>query len=145
MYSTHNEGKSVGAERFIRTLKNKIYKHMTAISKNVYFDVLNDIIDKYNNAYHRAIKMKPIDVKSDSFVEYNDESNEKDSKFKIGDHVRISNYKNIFAKGYAPNWSEEIFVIKKIKNTVPWTYVISDLNGEEIKGSFYEKELQKII
>ena len=145
MYSTHNEGKSAGAERFIRTLKNKIYKHMTAISKNVYFDVLNDIIDKYNNTYHRATKMKPIDVKSDSFVEYNDESNEKDSKFKIGDHVRISNYKNIFAKGYAPNWSEEIFVIKKIKNTVPWTYVISDLNGEEIKGSFYEKELQKII
>ena len=139
MYSAHNEGKSVVAERFIRTLKNKIYKHMTAISKNVYFNVLNDIVDEYNNTYHKIIKMKPTDVRSDSFTEYNEESNEKDPKFKIGDHVRISKYKNIFAKGYAPNWSEDIFVVKKIKNTVPWTYVISDLIGEEIVGSFYEK------
>ena len=87
--------------------------------------------------------MKPIDVKSDSFAEYDEESNEKDPKFKVGDHVRISKYKNIFAKRYAPNWSEEIFVVKKVKNTAPWTYVISDLNGEEIVGSFYEKVLQK--
>ena len=87
--------------------------------------------------------MEPIDVKNDSFAEYNEEFNEKDSKFKVNDHVRISKYKNIFAKGYAPNWSEEIFVVKKIKSTVPWTYVISDLNGEEIIGSFYEKKLQK--
>ena len=120
-----------------------IYKHMTAISKNVYFDVLNDIVDEYKNTYHRTIKMKPIDVKSDSFAEYNEESNEKESKFKAGDHVRISKYKNIFAKEYAPKWSEEIFVVKKIKNTVPWTYVISDLNGEKIAGSFYEKEFKK--
>ena len=112
---------------------------MTAISKNVYFDVLNNIVDEYNNTYHRTIKMKPIDVGDDSFAEYNEESNEKDPKFKVGDHVRISKYKNIFAKGYAPNWSEEIFFVKKIKNTVPLTYVISDLNGEEIQGSFYEK------
>ena len=77
------------------------------------------------------------------FSEYNEESNEKDPKFKVNDHVRISKYKNIFAKGYAPNWSEAIFVVKKIKNTVPGTYVISDLNGEEIIESFYEKELQK--
>ena len=114
MYSTHNKGKSVVAERFIRTLKNKIYKHITAISKNVYFHVLNDIVDESNNTCHKTIKMKPIDVKSDSFAVYNEESNEKDSKFKIGDHVWISKYKNIFAKGYAPNWSEEIFVVKKI-------------------------------
>ena len=87
--------------------------------------------------------MKPVNIKNDSFAEYNEEPNENDPKFKVGDHVRISNYKNIFAKGYAPNWSEEIFVGKKIKNTVPWTYVISDLNGEEIIGSFYQKELQK--
>ena len=87
--------------------------------------------------------MKPIDVKNDSFAEYKEESNERDPKFKIGDHVRISKHKNIFAKGYAPNWSEEILFIKKIKNTVPWTYVISDLDGEEIVGTFYEKELQK--
>ena len=143
MYSTYNEEKSVIAERFIRTLKNKIYKHMTAISKNVYFHVLNGIVDEYNNTYHRTIKMKPTDVKSDSFAKYNRESNKKDPKFKVNDHVRISKFKSTFAKGYAPNWSEEIFVIKKIKNTVPWTYVIIDLNGEEIVGTFYEKELQK--
>ena len=143
MYSTYDEGKSVVAERFIRTLKNKIYRHMTAISQNVYFDVLDNIVDKYNNTYHRTIKIKPIDVKSNSFAEYNEESNEKVPKFKIGDHVRISKYKNIFAKGYTPNWSEEVFITKKIKNTVPWTYVISHLNGEEIVGNFYEKELQK--
>ena len=94
MYLTHNEGKSVVAERFIRTLKNKIYKHMTAISKNIYFDVLNDILDELNNTTHRTIKMKPIDVKSDSFAEYNEESNEKDTKLKLGNHVRISKYKN---------------------------------------------------
>ena len=142
MYSTHNEGKSVVVERFIRTKKNKIYKHMTAISKNVYFNVLNDIADKYSNTYHKTIKMKPIDVKSDSFAEYNEDSNEKDPNFRVGDHIRISKYKNIFAKGYAPNWSEEIFVVPSFF-TVPWTYVISDLNGEEIVGSFYQKELQK--
>ena len=90
MYSTYNEGKSVVAERFIKTLKNKIYKHMTSISKNVYFDVLDDIVDKYNNTYHKTIKMKPIDVKNDSFAEYNEKSNKKDPKFKVGDHVRIS-------------------------------------------------------
>ena len=83
--------------------------------------------------------MKPIDVKSDPFAEYNEESDEKDLKFKIGDHVRISKYKNIFAKGYTPNWSEEVFVINKTKSTVPWTYAINDLNGEEIVGTFYEK------
>ena len=127
LYSIHNERKFVVAERFIKTLKNKIYKHMTAISKNVYFDVLDDIVDEYNNTYHKTIKMKPIDVKSDSFAEYNEESNENDPKFKVGDHVKISKHKNIFAKGYAPNWSEEIFVV----------------NGEGIIGSFYEKELHK--
>ena len=148
MYSTYNEGKSVVAERFIRTLKNKIFKHMTAFSKNIYFDVLDDIVNKYNNTVNRTIKMKPIDITDDYFAEYNEDSmelhsNKKDPKFKVGDHVRISKYKNIFAKRYTPNWSEEIFVIKKIKNTVPWTYVINDLNSEEITGNFYEKELQK--
>ena len=90
MYSIHNEGKFVVAERFIRTLKNKIYKHMTAISKKEYFVVLNDIVHKYNNTYQKTIKMKPIDVKSDSFAKYNEESNKKDPKFKVGDQVRIS-------------------------------------------------------
>ena len=143
MYSAFNGGKSVVAKRFIRTLKNKIFKHMTAILKNVCFDVLDDIVNKYNNTVHKTIKMKPIDVTDDSFAEYNEESNKRNPKFKVGDHVRISKYKNIFAKGYAPNWSEEVFAINKIKNAVPWTYVIKDLNGEEIIGSFYEKELQK--
>ena len=92
------EGKSVVDERFIRTLKNKIYKHMTAISKHLYFDVLDDTVDKYNNTYHRTMKMKPIYVKNDSFAKYNEESNEKDPRFKISDHVRISKYKNIFLK-----------------------------------------------
>ena len=87
--------------------------------------------------------MKPIDVTSDSYAEYNEDSNKKDPKFKVGDHVRISKYKNIFAKGYTQNWSEEVFVVSKIKNTVPWTYVVSDLNGEPTTGSFYEKKLQK--
>ena len=87
MYSTYNEGKSAVAERFIRTLKNKIFKHMTAVSKNISFYVLNDIVNKYNNTVHRTIKMKPIDVTFDSYAEYNEDSNEKDSKFKVGDHV----------------------------------------------------------
>ena len=113
MYSTHNEGKSVVAERFIRTPKNKIYRHMTAISKNVYFNVLDDIVDEYKNTRHKTIRMKPIDAKNDSFAEYKEESNEKDHKFKVGNHVRISKYKNIFAKVYAPNWSKEIFVVKQ--------------------------------
>ena len=143
MYSTHNEGKSVVAERFIRTLKTKTYKYMTSISKNVYTDKLNDIVDEYNNAYYTTIKMKPIDVKDNTCINTDKETNDKDPKFKVGDRVRISKCKNIFAKGYTPNWSEEAFVIKKVKNTVPWTYVINDLNGEEIMGTFYEKELQK--
>ena len=87
--------------------------------------------------------MKPIDVTDDSYAKYNEDFNKKNPKFKVGDHVRISKHENIFAKGYTPNWSEEVFVVSKIKNTVPWTYVINDLNGEEITGSFYEKELQK--
>ena len=144
MYSRYNEGKSVVAERFIGTIKKKIYKYMTSISKNVYIDKLDDIVHKYNNKKHRTIKMKPIDVKDNTYIDFGKEVSDDDPKFKVGDHVRISKYKNIFAKGYTPNWSEEIFVIKKIKNTVPWTYVINDLNGEEITGTFYEKELQKI-
>ena len=143
IYSTHNEGKSVVAERFIKTLKNKIYKNMTTIGKNVYFNVLDDVIDKYNNSIHSSIKMKPKDVKDDSFIEYVEELNQKDPKFKVGDYVRISKYKNIFGKDYTPNWSEKVFVANKIQNTVPWTYLINDLNDKETKGSFYEKELQK--
>ena len=115
MYSTHNEGKSLVAERLIRTLKGKIYKYMTSISKNVYMDKLDDIVDEYNNTYHTTIKMKPIDVKDNTYFNTDKEINNKDPKFKVGDRARISKYKNIFAKGYMPNWSEEVFIIKKVK------------------------------
>ena len=116
---------------------------MTTIGESFYFNDLDDIVKKYNSIVHSSIKMKPKDVTDDSFVEYSEETNEKDPKFKVGDNVRISKYKNIFAKGYTPNWSKEVFVVNKVQNTAPWTYLINDLNGEEIKGSFYEKELQK--
>ena len=121
---------------------------MTAISINVYIDTLDDIVNEYNNTYHRTIKMKPEDVKDNTYIgsmelHSGKEVNDKDPKFKIGDHVRISKYKNIFAKGYMSNWSEGFFFISKINNTVPWTYITNDLNGEEIIGTFYEKELQK--
>ena len=116
---------------------------MTSISKNAYIDKLDDIVDWYFNIYHRIIKMKPTDVKDNTYIGFEKEVNDKDPKFKVGDYVRISKYKNIVAKGYTSNWSEEGFVISKIKNTVPWTYVMNDLNGEEIIGTFYEKELQK--
>ena len=142
MYS-YNEGKSVVAERFIRTLKNKIFKQMAAVSKNAQFHVLDDIVNKYNNTVHRTKKMKPIDVTSDSCTEYNKDSNQKDPKLKIGDSVRISKYKNIFAKEYNQNWSEEVFIINKIKDTVPWTHATCDFNGEPITGTFYKNELQK--
>ena len=97
-----------------------------------------------NTTIHIIEKLKPTDVKDNTYINIGKEVHDKDPKFKGGDHVRISKYKNIFAKGYTPNWSEEIFAIKEIKNTVPWTYVFNDLNGEEIIGTFYEKELQKI-
>ena len=145
MYSTYNEGKSVVAERFIRTLKNELYKHMTATGKNVYYDALDDVVNKYNNTKHSTIKMKPIDVGDNNKRVYIGEHNEKDSRFKVGDRVRISRYKNIFAKGYIPNWSKEIFIVDKINYTVPYTYNLKDLNDEEIIGSFYDKELQKSI
>ena len=141
MYSTYRGGKSVVVERFIRTLRNKLYKHMTTTGKNVYYDVLYDIVNKYNNTKDSTIKLKPEDVKNNKRV-YIDEHNEKDSRFKLGDRVRISKFENIFAKGYTPNWSKEIFIVDKINDTVPYTYNIKDLNGEKIIGSFYDRELQ---
>ena len=136
MYSTRNEGKSVVSERFIRTLMNKIYKYATSISKDVYIDKLDDIVNEYNNTYNSTIKMKPVDVKWSTYIDFNVENNDKDPKFKVGDHVQISNYKNIFAKYYAPNWFEEVFAIRKVKNTVPWAYVTEGLDGEEIVRTF---------
>ena len=137
IYSIHNE------RNIIRTLKSKIYQYMTSLSKYVYIDKLDDIVSEYNDTYHRTIKMKPIDVKDNTYIDFKKESNDKDPKFKVGDHAKISKYKNIFTEGYMPNWSEEVFVVSKIKSTVPWIYVIIELNGEEMIGTFYEKELQK--
>ena len=145
MYSTYNEGKSVVAEKFIRTIKNKLYKHMTATGTNVYYNVLDDIVNEYNNTKHSTIRMKPIDVGNNNKRVYIDEHNEKRSSFKVGDRVTISKFKNIFAKGYTPNRSREIFIVNKINDTVPYTYNIKDLNDEEIIGSFYDRELQKSI
>ena len=125
---------------------------MTATCKNVYYDVSDDIVNEYNNTKYSTIKMKPIDVGDDTTKSsaiapnkrvYIDEHNEKDSRFKVGDRVRISKFKNIFAKGYTPNWSNEIFILHKINESIPYTYNIKDLNGEDIIGSFYDRELQK--
>ena len=106
-------------------------------------DKLDDTVNEYNNTYHKTIKMKPIKVKDNTYVDSIKEVSDKDPKFKVSDHIRISKYKNSFGKGYTPSWSEDVFVIKEVKNTVLWTYVINNLNGEEIMGTFYEKELQK--
>ena len=141
MYSRCNEKKYGVAERVIRFLKNKIYKHMKAVSKNVYSDVLNNILDKYNNAIITLLKWSLSMLNLILMLSEMLNSNDKDAIFKIGYHLRISKYKSIFAKGYASNWSEEVFEIRKIKNTVPRTYVINNLNGEEILVTFYEKEL----
>ena len=111
---------------------------MTLISKTLYIDKLDDTVNKYRNTYQRTIKMKPVDVKDNTYIDCNKTVNHEDPKFKVGDHVRISKYKNIYAKGYTLDWSEEVFVITKVKNTVPQTYVINDLNR-----AFYEKELLK--
>ena len=144
MYSTHDEGKSVVAKRLIRTLKNNIYKHMTAVSKIMYIDKLDDIVNEHNNTYHRRIKIKPIDVKYNTYIYSIKEVNDKDPNFQVDDHVRISKNKKVFTKGYTPNRSEDVFVIKEVNNTVPSTYVINDFNGGvKIIGRFYEKEFQK--
>ena len=114
MYSTHNEEKSVVADRFIRTLMNTIYKYMTSISKNVYIQKLDDIVNKYNNTYHSPIKMKPVDIKSSTYIDCCIENNKKDPNFEVGDNVRKSIKKTIFGKDYNPNWSEEVQLLKKL-------------------------------
>ena len=115
MYSSHNEGKSVVDERFIRALKTKIYKYVTSIPKNAYLDKLDDIVNKYNNIYHKIIKMKPVNVKDNTYNDFDKQINKKDSKFKDADHVILLKYKKKIAKIYNSNWSEEVFVTRKIK------------------------------
>ena len=126
MNSTQYKKKSVVAERCIGILKNKVYKCLNSVSKDVYIDKLDDIINKYKNTYHITTKMKHVDGNSNTYIDCSKGINDEDW-FKNGDIIRIS--KSIFAKGYLPNWCEEVIVIKRVKNTVPWTYIISDLKG----------------
>ena len=150
MYSTFNEGKAVVIERFNGTLKSKMYKQFTVQNNTVWYNILDDLIKKYNNTKHSAIKMKPIEVnkKNQGIVYFNlygdMEPSKQKQKFKVGDNVRISKYKRkVFDKGYTPNWTEEVFTIDKIQYTNPITYKIKDLNNEPIERSFYEPELLK--
>ena len=139
MYSTHNEGKSVISERFIKTLKSKIYKKVTANNNKSYLPYLHKLVDHYNNTDDHSINKKPINVDYSAFTE-KIETNPKAPKFKVNDGVRITEYKNIFSKGYTENWSSEILIIDSVLKTNPWTYKLKDLNGEKKIGSFYEKE-----
>ena len=116
---------------------------MSLVSKNVYIDKLADKVNKYNNTYHSTIKMMPVDVNPSTYLDFNKENNKKAAKFEVGDHVRTSEYKNISAKCCFPNWWEEVFVIEKAKSTVLWSYVISDLNSEEIIRKFLRKKIAK--
>ena len=141
MNSTHNKGKSIIAERFIRILKNKICKYMTSVSTNVYMDKLDDILNKYNDTFHRTIKMKPLDVKSNTYIASSKKINDKNPTLEIGNNVRILKYRNLFATDYGQNWCGEVFVIKKVKDAVPSAYVINYLNGEGIVGKLYQNEL----
>ena len=138
MYSTHNEGKSVIGERFIKTLKTKIYKTITANDIKSYLLYLNKLVDQYNNTYHHSVNKKPINTDYFALTEKS-ETNHKAPKFKVNDRVRITKHNNIFSKNYTKNWSRETFIIDSVFTTTPWTYKIKDLNREKIIGSFYEK------
>ena len=150
MYSIHNEGKFVVAERFIKTFKNKIYKYMTSVSKNVYIDTLDDIVNKYNITYHSTIKVKPVVVKSNTYIDPSKGINNKDPIFKIGDIVTISKYENILVKGYTPNWSAEVFVIKlkikklkKLKILCRGNLLLMIATEVKLKELFPEKNFKK--
>ena len=151
IYSTENEEKSSVVERWIRTMKEKMWKHFTDNKTRTYIDVLPDLVEDYNNTVHSSIKMAPIEAskkKNELTVWrnlYPDRYKIYDltPKFSVGDKVRITKKKKVFEKGYTTRWREEIFKIKEIQNTNPITYKIEDLEKEEIKGTFYEQELQK--
>ena len=138
MCSTHNEGNSVIVERFIETLKSKIYKKMTAVDSKSYLLCWNILVDQYKNTYHCYMNKKPINADYSASTE-KIESNPKARKFNVNDRVRITKCKNIFSKDYTENWSKEIFIIVSVLKTNPWPYKINYLNGEKIIGSFYEK------
>jgi hypothetical protein len=150
LYSTENEEKSCVVERWNRTMKEKMFKYFSANSTRKYVDILNEIVDKYNNTRHNSIKMTPCaasNKKNESTVWMNLYGNEPVRKikpiFKVGDKVRITKKKSIFEKAYTPKWTEEVFTVSQVQYTDPPTYTIMDNNNEEIQGTFYEKELQK--
>ena len=151
LYSTENEEKSNVAERWIRTMKEKMWKYFSANSTNVYMNVLSDLVKEYNNTRHSSIKMTPVKASKKeneltvwrNFYPEHFEVYDINLKFSVGDKVRISKKKKTFEKGYTTRWTEEIFTIVEVKRTSSITYKITDLNGEEIKGTFYEPELQK--
>ena len=149
LYSTENEEKSSVCERWNRTIKSKMCKQFTVQGNTIYLDMLPKLVEQYNNTKHSSIKMTPVEAskkKNEGLVYFNlygdMETLKQKQKFKIGDKVRISKYKrNVFDKGYTPNWTEEVFIVDRVKYTNPNTYKLKDLNNEEIKGSFYELEL----
>jgi len=148
--STENEEKSSVVERWNRTMKEKVFKYLTANNTNKYIDVLDDFVEKYNNTRHSSIKMTPVEASKKENEErvyrnlYQEfERRPIHAKFKTGDKVRILKKKGLFEKGFTPNWTEEVFTVSKIQRTNPVTYKITDYNGEEIQGTFYEQELQK--
>ena len=148
LYSTENEEKSSVVERWNRTMKEKMFKYFSANSTRKYIDILDELVEDYNNTVHSSIKMTPVEASKEEnenkvWRTLYDPPERNTPKFSVGDKVRISRKKGIFEKGYTPKWTEEIFTISKIQYTDPITYKITDYNGEEIKGSFYERELQK--
>jgi hypothetical protein len=150
LYSTENEEKSCVAERWNRTMKDKMFKYFTANSTRRYIDILGEMVGNYNETRHSSIKMTPakasmkVNEKTVFMNLYGKEISEPIApKFSIGDKVRITKKKNIFEKGYTPRWTEEVFTVSQVQYTDPPTYKITDGNGEEIQGSFYEQELQK--
>ena len=145
VYSTENEEKASIIERFNRTMKEKMFKYFTAKETNKYIDILQDLVAEYNETIHSSIGMTPSEAREHGVpIDYSKEHQDyKEPKLKLGDHVRLSKKKSLFEKGYTTRWTEEIFVITKVKRTDPVTYEVTDLNGEPIKGSFYEQELQK--
>lgn len=147
-YNTWTDKKAAIVERWNRTIKNKIWKMFTEENTTNWIDSLQHIVDDYNNKKHSTIKMRPVEVNKDNEFQVlerlaTSKTSIKDPKFKVGDFVRLSRYKNIFEKGYTGNWTEEIFEIVKVKNTVPITYTVKDMSGEMLQGTFYELELKK--
>jgi transposase InsO family protein len=146
-YSTYGEHKSAVVERFNRTLKTTMWKRFTALNTRNWVDMLDKLMFDYNKRYHSTIKMAPTEASkseaSDPPQPMNNRPTKGKPKFKVKDKVRISRTKGLFEKGYLPNWSEEIYEIVKVKNTIPFTYILKDMNNEDIVGSFYTEELQK--